>query len=87
MTYTIKVYSKAWGESCAVMLGQGSNINEALRDAAKEVGASFRPKQDGRAGELSNIHFERRDGTHFLVRPGNLKFVMTPQALEDAAEK
>jgi hypothetical protein len=85
-TFEIKAGTRAWGDYRVVVLGSGATVNEALSDASKLVGSSFRPKQDGRQGIQLNVTIERPDGTRFNITPERLKLAIDSQDLEDAKE-
>lgn len=80
--FTIKATAPAWGGYCAVVLGQGTQVKEALADASKLLGSPFRPKQDGRQPELLTVTIERPDGSRFNVDAEMLKMASTAEILE-----
>lgn len=85
--FDIQVTTAAWKGYCVRTIGQGATVSDALSDAAKGIGAPFRPKQDGRRPELTSITMQRPDGTRFNIEPNALKFCGSPEALEAARKE
>lgn len=71
--YLIKVYPPSWGGCCALVRGDGETINQALKDASEGLGATFRPKQDGRTPILLNLAIEAPNGERFSISPATAK--------------
>lgn len=84
--FQIRASRDGWDGYAVVAIGQGTTVNEALAEAAKLIGHSFRPKQDGRTAILMSVTLERPNGSRFNVHPERLANCGTAEELEEAKE-
>lgn len=83
-TWQITAGRKGWDGYVVVALGTGASVNDALRDAAGGIGASFRPKQSGQTGTQLNVTIRRPDGSQFNVPPAKVLECETAAQLEQS---
>lgn len=82
--FQIRASRDGWEGYAVVAIGQGTTVNEALADAAKLIGHSFRPKQEGRTAILMSVTLERPDGSRFNLHTDQLKECVSSADLEAA---
>lgn len=59
--FKFRIQNTATGEIAAFM-GQGENVQDAWKDGTSNVGATFRPKGDGKARASHGVAVTLKDG-------------------------